>query len=1842
MKFLLFIALFLSLLLHIHSKPLGKGWHIVQPEHEAPSTSFISENNPKTYSTESTTSLENPDFTHLEALAKGLKYDPLLIFEHILNHYDIQFYPGIVKGALQTYFDQAGNDWDLSILTAKLLELSKFHNQDIQKIEIIDALSAMSQKSVATWIACENDLTVIKNYLDLSRIFYIIKPGDKSIHIYRTYVKLRYNNQDYYLDVGFKEYEKQQIIDLEKAMQTNFSTLYAEAGGTEGSDWVSGLDHTAIHNYLNNRCADFFGYLQQHHTNDPFFDVLGGKRIKKQTDVSLPQHFRFPTPIHATYTLGNLPNDLLSKINFKYGAIDTIYLFHEIAGRKIALTYEANSASTSALTSNSDIQTQSTSQSIDNLLADNFEDNPNVEYADDPISNHQGPVVRAIALDTVDFKIQQQGNKDTLNGYQYRNPADAWQVRLESTILSGSNAFYPQYTTPKYHSKGDDLILAAYFKNSTLARGEYTGQIEHKLYWNDGNLPFQVIVHDLKGTVAETPNLSYSGTEVSTLVNIPKEFTVSLMNHRSLRVTLLSTEISGNDANNFSWVSGHGNQTINGNGTHPFKLNYSPTASGTHQAQLTISFNYDGLTYNNVSIPLKGYATLPALAKLYIDDVLVAQEPLGNIGKPNDALTVSIDHFGTSADQTADYTLKRGSTYIISADFGSNKAGLRLKHVQKKLNKTRLNFSDNTQAVLTDTLDVIGQTWMQQTAQINALYNKISQTKTIYLHLLGIIAQEEGYYIDIGHTLLNIQQLSSQQTEADITDSALFSGMLKSALEHGVLEQIQVNRPATSTAEIFGQVNLDNKRMYYMDADNYETVTKQHLNHYSSNTLSTINDLVHNENAFIILPQEGNITLGDWAGFAYFAYLKDESDIYKGAKYGIKGNWDTIHGGYGATRADINTEWVVDNFLPDQSDPAEVQHDLSPEPVDLTTGAYYYQHTDLSLGQSEPRGIHFSRTYNSLNADQDKGFGYGWDHNWNAYIKEYSEADYGLGMRHTFDAISQLVAGQTLFEIEKQASDNAKKWVLNSIIANWAADQLNNNALAVHIHGKVLVFNKLPDGSFVSPPGVTETLVKVSNGYELRGRFGTTHKFELVGDTHRLKTWTNADGQSLSLSYTNNRPSQVSDAYGRTLSINYNNSNRINKITDSTGRTLTYTYSANGDLTHFTDADGNTVRFKYDNEHQIIQFYDADNRLITENTYNDFGRVTRQMSEGSKEWNFYYSDYKMIEQDPTGAENTYEYDANNLRTAFTDAEGNRTAHSYNGQYQITQIIDPNGNRSEYSYDNFLNPIRFTQYLNETTPITRTYSYTPKHLLEKETDPLGHTTTHSYDDAYHRLSTTNALNEITRWTYTDKGEIQSETSPENQTTQFAYDSYGNPSQITHPDSTTESFTHNTRGQRTSHSDRQGNTTHYGHDKRGNLTSTTFPIQGMKSTATYNYSNQILSSTNPRGIVTQHSYSPLQKRTQTVEDYGGQAFTTRYTYDQRDFLTETTTPLGYSHRQTLDKAGRTVANISPLNHSTRQAYDANSNRISQSTPLNESTTFTYDTLNRLTHTTRPFSSAETIQRNYDHNGNLTRLRNARGKDYTMSYDGLNRIRTLTTPLGHSTQTTYTKRNQISTRTEPSQQTSTYTYDGLNRIHTLSDDTGTISYDHLDGNNDHTSSVTEQIGNSADNTQSITRTHDALKRVTQCTDSRNQSIGYSYDHNSNLTQITYPNNQSVQYSYNSRDQLQSITDWNNRKTTYHYDADGRLTRIDHANGTHSLVIYDANNRITQIKHNRSNGFLLALENYHYDPADKITTRFKLPKTKPKQISSMRLISPPPTITTTASPLGTARLSPTMPMAI
>ncbi len=539
-----------------------------------------------------------------------------------------------------------------------------------------------------------------------------------------------------------------------------------------------------------------------------------------------------------------------------------------------------------------------------------------------------------------------------------------------------------------------------------------------------------------------------------------------------------------------------------------------------------------------------------------------------------------------------------------------------------------------------------------------------------------------------------------------------------------------------------------------------------------------------------------------------------------------------LSGGFATEDVPIDSTFVDSQSVAPITPPATINSNPSTiEPIDLVTGAYTMDHSDLKLGSAAPLGLALNRSYTSQNANQQTSIGNGWRHSYDISLSTYSDGEAPLGLRRHVDAAPAIVAALVIADLMQDIAGTdpatAQKWLAGALTAKWLTDNLLNHSVSIYYGQKVMKFTQLPDGSFAAPPGITSKLVYSSGVYKLLGRDGSTLAFTSVGtNDYRASTLTDANGNAMSFAYSGKNLSTATDAFGRTLTLTYTG-NLLTSISDSSGRSVGYGYDSSGNFTRYTDPENNPWTYGYGGLGQLTTLTDPLGQTYITNNYDGQGKVTTQVALRQNNQTATYqalvNDYRSVEVDPFGNADVYFYDRKG-RTVMkgrslsgTSNVVNRVSMTYDGQDHTTQATDPNNNVTNYTYDGNNNLTQITDPFSKTT--TSTYDGS-LFRLTGTTDPLGHSIAYAYTDPAHPYSVTQTTTYpsatatiATLFAYWPIGLISSTTDGRGVLTALGYDTYGYGGWICDMYSTTgshpaEGITLDEAGRMTALSDRKG--------------------------------------------------------------------------------------------------------------------------------------------------------------------------------------------------------------------------------------------------------------------------------------------------------------------------------------------------------------------------------------------------------------------------------------------------
>lgn len=1129
--------------------------------------------------------------------------------------------------------------------------------------------------------------------------------------------------------------------------------------------------------------------------------------------------------------------------------------------------------------------------------------------------------------------------------------------------------------------------------------------------------------------------------------------------------------------------------------------------------------------------------------------------------------------------------------------------------------------ADGDRQVLSRSLDMLGAGY---TAQKVGYLNMI-QTMTgnglgaaYLLHDAGIVFHTSRYGVD----WLNSMTIQYRGTTGTTDDEFGFresnmiaSSYFNSALEHGLIDQMQRVQGGMSTVRAITRANELNQEIYYVTNTNYYAV-KAILasNGWPAAKLSNIETLFNpgaSPSSSMVINKNFNVTSGvsgdTWSGGGYW---------YKPGGAGGGGGFlisGPLHGGESTTEGGWNPFSMLakiirgaGQFLWGTVEGIFGFNPRSVEPVDLASGAYLSEHEDLVIGDGvAPRGITFTRYYNSLNNKQNHELGYGWSHNWDVRLEPTSYFPILFGGRLPVDTAAQIVAASIAIDLGNQGEDNGKEIVALMLTANWAVDAQVDNVAAVRNAHRYDLFSRQPDQTFSSPPGSTATLAKTGANYSLTERNGNIWQFAAVNGEQRLSTITDPFNKTLTLTYDSGRIKVVKDCWNRTLTFTYDSGSRLTLIKDSANREVDFTHNSSGDLTTYKDPDSNTSTFVYDN-HRITDWLDEQNRLIAKNYYSPLGKVERQRSEGlpEHEWTFYWTGYENIEKDPLGNKKHYLFDALGRHTKFIDAGGRASTVVYDAEGIAIKSTDPLGRYAINGYNSDLNQTTRMVHASDGSVLsTKLFQYDSAKRLWKSTNARGFTTEFLYNPQHKVIKTihpdakfeeahynsdgtldwvkSRTASKTTYSSYNNHGNAQIVTSQLGRFFEYRYSDLGDVIKTWDPKLNLTEVVYNGRRMPKQIIDATNKTATIAYDGKGNRTSSSDRL-GRTAGATYNSLGKVTTETNAIGKISTTSYNA------------------------RDLLWKVRSPGGRVTETFYDSSGRVERVESPIGYH-ESGWDDLTRLTLAENALGEQLVTSYDDIARTTTSTNPRN--ESVVRKADLNGNPSEITNARSYKTVLSYDSLDRLTGTTTPeLKHSgilyEDLTLERREVF---TSQSLQPTTRHYNADNQLDQIQDGVGTIGFGY--DANGGLKTVTQ-------GGQIVTYGRDSLNRMTSYTDEVGKIIGYGHDlaeapANRYRTSITYPATPGpVLYDRDKLDRLVKITDWAGRESSFtYYDdhtagGDGELDEIKRPNNTVRKHYYDTAGRLSRVDELDSGGYLIARFDITLDDAGKINREFAVPQ--------------------------------------
>ncbi len=908
-------------------------------------------------------------------------------------------------------------------------------------------------------------------------------------------------------------------------------------------------------------------------------------------------------------------------------------------------------------------------------------------------------------------------------------------------------------------------------------------------------------------------------------------------------------------------------------------------------------------------------------------------------------------------------------------------------------------------------------------------------------------------------------------------------------------------------------------------------------------------------------------------------------------------------------------------------DSKEAQEWMTTASTNLLTGNYVYDETDIAL-EGPGNNLSFTRTYNSLSANESSILGKGYHTNLDMKVEKQESSSGGniqvgkvdvsrLNVRAGAGADKKIIGGLSRGKTVKVLGTeevSGKTWYKikyknkDAYVAGWYIDG-NGGYEVSFASGTKIFFTENSDGSIRPNNSTDVTFSKTADGYRIKNADLSKIEFDKKG---KLTGMFDRYGNEISVSYSDGKISKLTDAVGRYLKFTYNGNGLLEKVVDSADRSVSYSYNKKKQLTGVKDVLGNSTTFEYHEKSGMLSAVnDPLKHQVVRNDYDALGRIVRQYDGDNIIQYFIYDDEidkksegvsarymingngkeskttfnqdlkPVIERDAMGGQTQYKYeyyneDSDKWVNITVKRDGDKVWETYedyrrNHKVAIRETaIDKNKNKTVTEYNKHGNPVSVTDAAGNTA----TMKYDTYGNLVSETDKAGNKTTHTYDDNGIKLmEEKDALGNVTQYKYYAaegdikiKGLTKTETDQRGAVTTYYYTaSHNNCKKIQDALGNVTKASYDHVGRKVTETDALGNVTGYEYDEAGQLVKTTDAL----------------------GNTEKYSYDAAGNKTSETDKKGNE---TKYQYDAKNQLVKLTDAMGNATEYSYDHVGNVLKEITPKG-TTRYEYDAINQKIEEKNELKEKTLYDYDKNGNLTHVTDALGRVTVYS--YDSLNQKTEQKAALGQTTKYQYDALGNVIRETDALGNSVETRYDALGRVIQATDKNGNKTSTVYDDKNGTVTVTAADGGVTKTELDLLSRETE-VTDALGHVTrkqyDGNGNLIRETDALGRVTECRyDELDRRISmnlkyqengktkdcittYEYDKNGNKKKETNAKGQVSKWNYDALNRVVKEINAENGEQSYTYDKLGNMLTMTDNTGT-TKYSYDALSRMTKM---------------------------------------------------------------------
>ncbi|MBC2213326.1 RHS repeat protein [Listeria seeligeri] len=929
--------------------------------------------------------------------------------------------------------------------------------------------------------------------------------------------------------------------------------------------------------------------------------------------------------------------------------------------------------------------------------------------------------------------------------------------------------------------------------------------------------------------------------------------------------------------------------------------------------------------------------------------------------------------------------------------------------------------------------------------------------------------------------------------------------------------------------------------------------------------------------------------------------------------------------------------------------------EYSSDPVNLATGNFAYEKTDLVVGGAT--SLKLVRSYNSLN-DQIGTLGKDWIHNFEMKFKILDDR-----IKVTFEdgKVEEYIKDEEIYVAKKIDSGTIEK--------------KDNGYILTCQDGKIYTFDL--SGKWTEKEdraGNRFVLSYDKNGYleKVRNR---EVAFYFSYDESRLVLVKDNSGREVKYSYEEGKLVKVENDLGQSYQFEYDQFNKLKEIInprdtksvqnifDSEGRTIKQFFPDGGEMSYeyvdeeqkiiLTEQNGNKIEYIHDDAFRNTEIIYEDGKIVrsfneqgdkvkeidkngnvTEYNYDESGNITTIIRPIGDDVEIYYNDKnnitKVIEN---GEERTFLYNEKGRMISSKDGIGRVINIEYDSKGKIAKYTKADGSELEFTRDRKGN---VTCLKNETGAKTE-YEYDKLNRVIRSVDGNGNETKFTYDTSNRIVQVENASKNTRKYTYNLADKITKIEDFNGEVISAEYNELNKISQLKNQAGDIVEYSYDLMWNISKIMDENGAEVKYLYDKLNRLACIQNPLN-QEQKYSYDPNGNIREITQNNGSKIQYTYDEMNRRT-SIQDADGAV--TKYKYSKHGEIAEIEDALGNTTQFKYDSVGQMIEKVDKLGHKTTMSY-TKLGKIETITYANGSVvSYSYYPGGKLKSVCLPDGNTETYE--YDLNGNLSRKMNSLGHSYTYVYDELDQVIEIINPEGNAREFCYDVVGNVTKTEDENGNITHYYYSCVGNLIRVVDALGNEScYDY-----NKTGQLTrvEQYGlidaelgaveKQKEAAQVTLYEYDLLGRVTSVTDSLGNkelleynemgnvvkkedkegfTTAYEYSETGNLTHILYADKKEVAFSYNPLKQLIQIEDWLGTTTAkldalgrpleikdfkeeevrYTWGSMGERTQVSYPDGTAVDYTYNEAMKLISLAVNGEEK-----ASYHYDSLGRLTSK-------------------------------------------